>query len=174
MSYLLGRRSPRGPGAVADPHLFQKMMTHVLRRPENGIIAIASHNGTPLSAVYLRNGPFCRFEYGVSDELRKEEVDTSHLFHWKVMAYMKASGCDVLDVGGAAPTLPQDHPGYGVNIFKTGFTKHFLKTPSDFTKCYRPGWISFSGILWGPSPGGLPATNSPCKLIKHPLNSAWN
>jgi lipid II:glycine glycyltransferase (peptidoglycan interpeptide bridge formation enzyme) len=54
------------------------------------------------------------------------------------MEHMKELGCHWYDLCGASPSLPSDYISYGVNIFKTGFTKHFMKYTPDFTKCYRP------------------------------------
>lgn len=118
---------------------FTLMQKHFLQDPANGVIAIAEYKQQPLSAaIYFRYGKIGRYRHGASNESFRDQVDTSHLLHWRSMQYFKAAGCETYDFCGASRVLPRDYPTYGTNIFKTGFTKHFVRYTPDFTKTYRP------------------------------------
>jgi lipid II:glycine glycyltransferase (peptidoglycan interpeptide bridge formation enzyme) len=129
---------------------FMLLQERFLYDPANGIIAIAEYKGRPLSAaLYIRHGKICRYRHGAANESLRKEADTSHLLHWRAMEYFKKEGCEWYDFCGASPVLPPDYPTYGTNIFKTGFSKHFVRYTPDFTKTYRPllSW-AFDARAW--------------------------
>jgi lipid II:glycine glycyltransferase (peptidoglycan interpeptide bridge formation enzyme) len=118
---------------------FMLMQEHVLSDPAHGCIAIADYEGQPLSAaIYFRFASLCRFHFGASNEHLRRKLDTSHLLHWRAMQHFKQEGCDSYDLCGASPSLPRNYPTYGINIFKTGFSKHFERFTPDFIKTYHP------------------------------------
>ena len=125
-----------------EKRFFDSLLSHFLSDSRRGIIAVARHGEQVLSAaIFYRLGPMVWYTFGASDMSQKKNQDTTHLLHWKVMEYFKGQGCAWYDFSGAYPKLPLDDPGYGVNVFKTGFSKHFVRFTPRFAKDYRPSLV---------------------------------
>jgi lipid II:glycine glycyltransferase (peptidoglycan interpeptide bridge formation enzyme) len=161
--------------APEEERFFKMLQRHFLHDPDNGAIAMAEYEGRPLSAaIYFRFGKVCRYRHGASNEELRKRLDTSHLLHWMAMRHFKDAGCETYDFCGASPSLPRDYPTYGTNIFKTGFSKHFVRYTPDFMKTYRPllsflfglrGWLS--GAFRRVS-GRLAVLRKPTRIVANP------
>jgi len=127
-----------------EKHFFDSLVKNFLSDPSRGRVAIARHGQKVLSAaVFYRLGRMVWYTFGASDTLEKQQGDTSHLLHWKLMEYYKNLGCDWYDLSGAHTYVPSENPGYGVNVFKTGFSKHYVKLTPSFEKDYHPSLARF-------------------------------
>jgi hypothetical protein len=125
--------------APEEEVFFNRLQQHFLCDPANGLLTVAEYEGQPLAAaIHFRDGKLCRYYHGASNEVLRKKLDTSHLLHWEAMRYFKRMGCESYDFYGASASMPRDYPSYGTNVFKTGFTKHFVRYTPNFTKNYRP------------------------------------
>ena len=59
------------------------------------------------------------------------------------MEFYKNQGCAWYDFSGAHPRVSLEDPGYGVNLFKTGFSKHYVQFIPSFEKDYHPSLARF-------------------------------
>ena len=127
-----------------EKRFFDRLARDFFSDPHRGHIALARHGQQVLSAaVFYRLGPMVWYTFGASDTLQKKHEDTSHLLHWKVMEFYKNQGCAWYDFSGAHPRVSLEDPGYGVNLFKTGFSKHYVQFIPSFEKDYHPSLARF-------------------------------
>jgi len=141
--------------APIDERFFILLHKHFLSNTKNGVIAIAELEGRPLSAAICYSfGRVARYQWGASDELQEKRMTAAHLLHWEMIRHFKEAGCEWYDFSGASPILPRNYFSYGVNVFKTGFSKKFVRYTPDFVKRYRPllcaalDWRSSVQSLW--------------------------
>ena len=126
---------------------FVLLHKHFISDPRHGTIAIAELNGRPLSAAICFNfGKTASYRWGTSEGAMKKQLSSAHLLHWELIQHFKAAGCQSYDFSGASPTLPKSYFSYGVNIFKTGFSKHFVKYTPDYLKSYHP--VASAVLRW--------------------------
>jgi len=150
------RQDVRKEISPIDERHFILLHKHFLSNPRNGAIAIAELDGRPLSvAICYSFGKVARYQWGASDEGHDKKVTAAHLLHWEMICHFKEAGCEWYDFSGASPSLPKNYFSYGVNVFKTGFSKHFVRYTPDFVKRYQPllcaafAWRNRIQSLWG-------------------------
>lgn len=136
---LYWRQSQARQRAPTSERHFELLYEHFLHKPENGSLAVATGPEGPISAsMTTRCGTRSWYIYGASDIHSKLERSTSHLRHWRVMCYLREQGCEVYDFSGAFPNYDRRTVGFGVNVFKTGFSKHFVSYSPPYAKIYSP------------------------------------
>jgi lipid II:glycine glycyltransferase (peptidoglycan interpeptide bridge formation enzyme) len=91
----------------------------------NGVLLLAEHEGALLGGVLgLRLGR--RASLNRATILRAAEGQRLHqgpLVYWELIRWARASGCDVIDLGGSGTRFPPSasDDGHGVYQFKSGF-----------------------------------------------------
>lgn len=135
---LYKKHSPKRGGFFKPECFFQQMHTTFLKDPQNGFVALGRYQGKVTSgAVFLRTAQQVWYTYGASS-MEAEKIPTAHLMHWRVIEHAKKIGCVCYDFGGVIKDQNEKSPAHGVAVFKTGFSKSFVRYIPQYQKTYQP------------------------------------
>ena len=109
-----------------------------------GFLAFAEHNGTPLaSALVITHGGTGFYHQGASSR-RHPKIPAPYLLQWRIIQKLKESGHTRYNFWGIAPENTPNHPWAGLTLFKEGFGGEVAEYLHAQDLPLRPGyWITY-------------------------------
>lgn len=112
-----------------------------------GQLFFAYYDGQVVAGAYAMTfGTKSTYKDGASVRQRTA-YGASHLLQWNVIEWAKSRGAILHDFCGSPPSdeiTNQDHPHYGVGLFKLSFSKHVV----DYIGCYDDVISPFRYTIW--------------------------
>jgi lipid II:glycine glycyltransferase (peptidoglycan interpeptide bridge formation enzyme) len=119
--------------------MFRRIYRYSQQHPDNCICLIGWLNGDLIGGlIVLKHGRMAEFTKGGSTSKPMAGVPKTELLHWEAIQWAKRTGARFYDLGGITPGAEKGSQEYGINKFKSGFTKQHMQLFGPMEKVFRP------------------------------------
>jgi lipid II:glycine glycyltransferase (peptidoglycan interpeptide bridge formation enzyme) len=119
--------------------MFRRVYRYSQQHPDNCICLMGWLDGELIGGlIVLKHGNMAEFTKGSSTSKPLSGVPKTELLHWEAILWAKSAGARFYDLGGITPGAEKGSQEWGINKFKSGFSKQQMQLFGPMEKVFHP------------------------------------